>query len=398
MKRRPVRVAAATLITAVVATGCGFTGPNSVQLPFSKGGGDDAIVITVEMESAANLVPNSEVKVGDVTVGSVRRIEFDDWRAELTVGLEPGTGLPANAVAQIGQKSLLGAEYLEIAAPVRQPSKELLAHGDIIPVSRTGRFPETEEVLAALSTVLNGGGLSQLRTITDELNGAFNGKAANWRSLIHQLNRFVSGMNAQRTDLVRLLTNINRLGGSLAEQRKVLEQALDTLPNGLGVLEEERPELVAALESVGNFGVALTQLIDRSQDDLVGNLRDLNPVLHEVADAGKHLPRSLGMTTFPFPVERLSEVVRGDYANLILNVDVSVDRLKNSLLAGTPLEGLLIGLTGSGPGRAGSDNGNPLLEPLDLPGLDDLLAGLTGSPDGPLAGLLGLLDRPEGGR
>src|SRR3546814_1410691 len=73
--------------------------------------------ITVYMENAVNLVPNSEVKVNDVTVGAVRTIEFDGWRAKLTLGVEKGTRLPANVEAKIAQKSLLGAEYIELEVP-----------------------------------------------------------------------------------------------------------------------------------------------------------------------------------------------------------------------------------------------------------------------------------------
>jgi phospholipid/cholesterol/gamma-HCH transport system substrate-binding protein len=363
-----VRRAVLAVLAVLAFSACDYQGAGSMSLPFTEGRGEDAIVVTVELENAANLVPNSEVKVGDVTVGSVRSIAFQDWHAEVVVGLNAGTSLPANAVARIGQKSLLGAEYLELApAPVLVAAR--LESGATIPLARSGRYPETEEVLSALSTLLNGGGLANVRTITNELNLAMTGHEQDWRGLLHRLDTFVGGLDAQKADLVRALQAMNRLGGTLAGQRKVLEQALDTLPAGLGVLEQERPQLIGALQSVGRFGSALTSVVDRSQTNLVGTLHDLQPVLRELADAGKDLPEATGMLTFPFPVDRIVKIVRGDYANLFINVDVSLDRLKRSLLAGTPLEGLLGSITGAPPGTT---THNPLTAPLGLPDLPSL--------------------------
>src|SRR3546814_13000871 len=105
------------LVLSGAMSGCEFTGVNNQPLTFTKGGGDDDMRITVYMENAVNLVPNSEVKVNDVTVGAVRTIEFDGWRAQLTLGVEQGTRLPANVAAKIAQNSQLGAEYLELEVP-----------------------------------------------------------------------------------------------------------------------------------------------------------------------------------------------------------------------------------------------------------------------------------------
>ena len=42
-------------------------------------------------------------------------------------------------------------------------------------ISRTGATPEVEEVLGALSLLLNGGGLEQIKTIIHELDQALSG-------------------------------------------------------------------------------------------------------------------------------------------------------------------------------------------------------------------------------
>ena len=53
-----------------------------------------------------------------------------------------------------------------------------------IGIGRTGSTPELEAVLGALSLLLNGGGLEQIKTITHELNEALSGHAGDIRSLL----------------------------------------------------------------------------------------------------------------------------------------------------------------------------------------------------------------------
>ena len=66
--------------------------------------------------------------------------------------------LPANAVAKIQQSSLLGEKFVELAAPGNEKPEGKLRDHPRIPLARTNRNVEVEELLGALSLVLNGGG------------------------------------------------------------------------------------------------------------------------------------------------------------------------------------------------------------------------------------------------
>jgi phospholipid/cholesterol/gamma-HCH transport system substrate-binding protein len=340
---RGVAVGLAGVVLVGAVSGCEFTGPGSLPLPFRDGTGNGALHVTVELPSAANLVPNSEVKVGDITVGTVTDIRFQDWHAELVVGLNPGTVLPADAVAKVGQKSLLGATYLEMGSPSGGPGVGQLRDGDVIPISRTGSYPDTEELLAALSVVLNGGGLNQIKTITTELDAALGGREAD----------------------VRAIDGLNRFGGQLAANRDTVAAALETIPQGLAVVNRNREDLTTALTALGNLGTVATRVVNSSQEDLLANLRDLQPTVGRLADAGKNLTQSLSLlSTFPFPYNTAGNAFKGDYSNLFLTVDVTLPELEKSFLTGTPLGGLP-------PLGAGQKASDPLRAPLvdNLPGL-----------------------------
>lgn len=366
-----MRALAAALVMTATASGCGWSGLNESPLPFAAGNGDEAVTLTVHLANAVNLVPNSEVKVNDVTVGSVRRIEFDNWHARLTVGLEPDVRLPANTRARIGQKSLLGAEYLELAPPTDEPASGTLADGDVIPLARTGRYPETEELFAALSTVLNGGGLAQIETITAELNAAFGGRESDVRRLVTSLGTLIGTLDEQRDQIVAATEGVNELADTFADDRDTLGRALETFPHAVDVLRDEREQLTQTLDSLSEFGDSTTKLMNANRDQLRRNLQNLRPILHELGDAEDSLTGFLAGLTFPFPLEGLIRSAKGDYLNLFLTVDITTTAITRDLLGGiSPLDALYSGLTGSASTGTSSDASDP----LDLKGSLDKLA------------------------
>ncbi|NHA00701.1 hypothetical protein G5V59_13650 [Nocardioides sp. W3-2-3] len=68
-------------------------------------------------------------------------------------------------MASIRQTSLLGEKFVSLAAPTNG-GQGRLSDGDVI--KNGGRNPEVEDVLGALSLVLNGGGIAQAKTISTE--------------------------------------------------------------------------------------------------------------------------------------------------------------------------------------------------------------------------------------
>lgn len=353
--------------TMLLVSGCEFTGVNSYPLPFTEGA--DGFRITVEMANSVNLVANSEVKVDDITVGSVRRIAFEDWHAVLEVGLNDTVRLPRNAIARIGQKSLLGAEYLELTPPATKPSKELLADGDRIGLARTGRYPETEEVLSGLSLLLNGGGLDQLKTISREVNAALRGRTGDFRSVLRRLDTFVGSLDTQRGDIVRAMQSLDKLAGRLAREKDLLAGAIKTIPGGLKTLNRERRNLTRALRDLSLFGRHAVRTVKASRADVLSNLRSLQPALDRLADAGKDLPESLGLVLFPLATDKVQGVVRGDYGNLYVTFDLTAHTLGRNFLSGGPLDGVLAGLLGPPSGESPRPDDPPV---GGLPGVPEL--------------------------
>ena len=76
MASRTVRVVAGVAALAAVVSGCSeWKGLNSVPLPGVQGAGPGAFTIQAQMPDVDNIEPNSRVRVGDVNVGTIKKIE-----------------------------------------------------------------------------------------------------------------------------------------------------------------------------------------------------------------------------------------------------------------------------------------------------------------------------------
>ncbi|WP_280511834.1 MCE family protein [Nocardia farcinica] len=369
--RRTATVLALGVSLTLGLTACEWDGLNSLPMPGAEGTGEGAYQIRIQMPNVTTLTANSPVRVDDVDVGSVTDIEVQDWHALVTVSLNRDVRLPANAIAKIGQTSLLGSNHVELSPPTDVVPEGQLRPGDVIPLDRAGAYPTTEEVLSSLSVVLNGGGIAQLETITKELNAALTGREDAIRDLLPQLNELTTNLRDQTGDIIAAMEGLDRFGGQLAQQRTVLETALDGIHPALTVLADRRENITRAITALGELSDVTQRVIDTSGENLKANLASLGPVLQQLADTGNNLTESLKiLLTFPFPMKNLDNAIKGDYLNLFMTVDMTGKRLDTNWLTGTPLGGRfggVEGIVGSFAPSTASDTGNPATGPIAGP-------------------------------
>jgi phospholipid/cholesterol/gamma-HCH transport system substrate-binding protein len=320
----------------LTATGCTFQGVNSLALPGAVGRGRDASIYHVEVANVGTLESNSPVMMADVVVGSVGKMRLRGWHADVEVSVQPGVIVPANAVAMVGQTSLLGSMHLALQIPLGQAPRGRLEAGATIPLDRSSTYPSTEQTLSSLSVIVNSGGLGHIGDIIHNFGAALSGNETQVRELLSQLDATVGTIDDQRDRMVSAIEALNRLAGTFAVQRDVVTQALHKIPPALDVLIRERPRITAALDKLRVFSSTTTKLVDGAQADLVKNLQNLGPTLQALADVGPVLDTLLGyLPTFPFTQDVLDRGIRGDYFNVFAVVDFTIPRLKRTLFLGT---------------------------------------------------------------
>ena len=341
VRSRVGRLTALVCAGTLALTGCDFD-VYSLPLPGGADLGEDPYSVKVEFRDVLDLVPQSSVKVNDVTVGKVSEVELEGYRAVVTLLLNDDVELPDNALAEIRQTSLLGEKFVSLKPPPEAASPNLLSDGDVIPLERSGRNPEVEEVLGAMSLLLNGGGVAQLKTIAAELNKAFEGRESDVRSVLDQLDTFMTQIDENKADIVAAIESLNRLAISINKQRGSIELALDEMPEALASIDSQRDGLVKMLRALNELSAVGTRVIAQSKTATVDSLRALDPVLTKLAEAGDSLPKAFQVfLTYPFVDEvvgrnpaQARNLHMGDYTNLSIQMDI--DLTKGLRLPGLP--------------------------------------------------------------
>lgn len=337
--QRFVASAAAAVLASTLTACSQWQGLNSLPLPGTEGNGTGAFEIRAQMPDVSNIQPNSRVRVGDVTVGHVSKIQLEDNHALVTMMLNGDVQLPANATAKIGLTTIFGSLHIELAPPTDEAPQGALGNGALIPLSRSAASPTPEQTLAALSLVLNGGGVGQAGDITQALSTAFRGREQDLRSLLEQSEKFATNLDEQSGDIIAATESFNNLVGKFAAQQPVLDRAVATIPDALAVLSGQQNNLVEAADQLSKFSALTTDTVNRSKENLVKELQQTGPVLESLANAGPALTRSLGvLPTYPFPNANIDKWQRGDSANLTAVIDLTLSRLDAGLFTGTRWE------------------------------------------------------------
>lgn len=388
MRRLPL-----VLLLALVLGGCGFSGLSDLPLPGSPDAGSAPRTITAEFDDVLNLTTDSTVRSDGVTVGKVTRIERKGWKAVVTMQVKRSVKVPENVRARVAQTSLLGEKYVDLQSP-GDPTGTL-ADGASIALDRTSRGTEVEETLGAMALLLNGGGVAQLQTITKELDTALDDGRA--KSFLRELETFVSTLDRNRDTIIAALESIDRLTKTVNADRATVERALDEIGPGVKSLAAQRKQLVSMLTRLSRFGDVTSTVIRESGDDLVADLKALQPVLAQLDAYGKRLPDAVSAAlNFPFP-ENVLEAVKGDYTNLNVTVNLSplglLGNISGDQSLGDGLVDLIPGLSPVLPDVPDSGKAPSVLPvpvPTGLPSSVPTSVPSAGGSD-PLRGLVGLL-------
>jgi phospholipid/cholesterol/gamma-HCH transport system substrate-binding protein len=355
--RRLSRRGVALLTAALVLTSCGWKGIANVPLPGGPGTGPGHTTIYVQMPDTLALNVNSRVRVVDVFVGRVRAIKLKDWVATLTLDIDGYVKLPRNARAKIGQTSLLGSQHVELSLPAEP--KGQLRNGDTIPLESpncrgkdeppgkksykcTDAFPTTERTLAAISTILRGGGIPNLEVIQTEVDKILSGRGDQIREFLNKLDTFTDQLNQQRNDLTHAIDASSRLLNIVAAHNETLDRVLTEFPPLIRHFNETQDLFTDAVVALGRISTAANNALAPASDNIHTNLELLQRPLRELGKASPYLIGALDvLLTAPFPVSTAKNTIRGDFLNVSLMVDLTLSAVDNGLFAGTGISGML---------------------------------------------------------
>lgn len=143
------------------------------------------------------LKAGDEVRMAGVKVGAVQLTRLAPHRVEALLTIDPGTKIPADAVASVEQSSLLGSNYLGVTFGT--PGIQLLKDGDEISTKAT---VDMSEVISQLGTLG-----SKLEQVIGDI-GKSMGSGGENGNLFQRIDKLVSENGPKLTETVSNLQDI----------------------------------------------------------------------------------------------------------------------------------------------------------------------------------------------
>lgn len=380
-RKRLAAAFGAVLAAAVVLTGCG---PTMADLPLPGNGvAGDTIEIKIPFDEALNLAQGAAVRINGVDSGKVESVTAQDFHALATAKVRVDARMRSTATARLRYSTPLGELFVDVRNPASGP---LLRNGDTLDPRQTDVAPTVEDALSSASLLINGGGLNQLQTVTDELNQAIGGREQTVRQLLGRLDDFVTQANASRSDVDRALRAVASLSRTLDLNRRTIRSALTEIRPAARVLRQNTPGLARLLRALDRFAGTANSVVTGTRAQLLQMVQQVSPVLQEFLNNRELLPKSLDALSGVSKI--LNNVVPGDYVNLRLEMVLTGFTPPNPLGAGgggstgangdgtggllgglTQFGGLLGGLFGGSSSPTSPTSPAPAPSPLSLGGL-----------------------------
>jgi phospholipid/cholesterol/gamma-HCH transport system substrate-binding protein len=364
---------------ALVA-GCG---PTMRDLPLPGSGvSGDTITIKVQFDEALNLAQGAKVKVNGVDSGKVQSVSTKDFKAIAVLKVRTSAQLRSDASARLRYTTPLGELFVDVSNPVQG---DVVKDGQTLDPKNASTAPTVEDALASASLLVNGGGLNQLQTVTDQLNKAVGGREGTVRELLDRSNTFLNEANATTGDIDRALNALAGVSRILKANEGTIDAAMTDIRPAAKVLRENTPGLTRLLAKLVQFSDAANNVVGQTRAQTLQLVQQVSPVLQEFLDVSADLGPSF--EDLVHVGKLLNQAVPGDYANMRLEIQLDQLGLPNPL----------------GPGGGGSTGAPGGLIGGILDGLTSALNGSKGVTQAPAAtsggpgGLAGLLTSLLGG-
>ena len=239
--------------------------------------------LSTVLDDAQHLVTGHSVRVADVKIGTVTRVELEGFRARVTMSIVDGRRIPEGTTAVLAQTSLLGENYIGLRYPEHFDAENgpFVKHGAEIPTSAVE--PQFEQVTDKMIEVVGALATGDLTKLVDATAIALNGRGEELNQLIGQLARVGDVYATQSGDLGRIVDGAGKLGDTLAKGAPEIGTLIDNLAGATTTLAIHRQKIVGTIQRLTEMARALNDHVLEPHGERLGTLlRQIDPVLATV--------------------------------------------------------------------------------------------------------------------
>jgi virulence factor Mce-like protein len=293
MNRRRLITVAAVALVAILIAGAAFL---VRQVFFGP------TTITAYFPTTTAIYPGDEVRVSGVKVGKIDSIKPEGTQAKMTLKIDHGVAIPADAKAVIVAQNLVAARYVQLTPPYRNGSGPRMRDGGVIPSDRTAVPVEWDEVktqLMRLATDLGPksdvSGTSVSRFIDSAAN-ALDGNGPKLRQTLAQLSGAARIFAEGSGNIVDIIKNLQTFVAALRDSKEQIVLFQNRLATLTSVVDDNRSDLDAALKDLSSAIVDVQRFVAGSRNQTAEQIRSLASVTQNLVDHHMSLENILHVT------------------------------------------------------------------------------------------------------
>ena len=249
--------------------------------------------VTAYFTTATAIYPGDEVRVAGVKVGKITAIEPQGTKARLTLAVNRGIPIPADAKAVIVASNLVGARYVQLAPAYGadgDSGRPTMRDGAVIDTDRTAVPVEWDEIktqLSRLATDLgptSGVSGSSVGRFIDSAATAMDGNGDKLRETIKQLSDLSRILADGSGNIVDVIKNLQTFVTVLRDSNAQIVSFQDRLASVSSVLDGSRSDLDAALTNLSSAVVDVQRFVAGSRNQTAEQVGRLADVVRNLSD------------------------------------------------------------------------------------------------------------------
>lgn len=278
--RKPLTRVAATLLVVLALAGGVLLVRQTVFRPTT---------ITAYFTSATAIYPGDEVRVAGVKVGTITSIEPAGSQARLTLAIDHGVPIRADAKAIIMAQNLVAARYVQLA-PAYEDAGPTMADGAQIGVDRTAvpvEWDQVKDQLMRLATDLgpvSGSSATSLSRFIDSAATAMDGNGEKLHQAISQLSGIGRILAHGSGNVVEIIKNLQTFVTALRDSNTQIVEFQNRLASVTSVVDGARSDLDAALTNLASAVGEVRRFVAGTRDQTAEQLQRLTNVTQNLVD------------------------------------------------------------------------------------------------------------------
>lgn len=278
--RKPLTRVAAVLLVVLALAGGVLLVRQTVFRPTT---------ITAYFTSATAIYPGDEVRVAGVKVGTITSIEPAGSQARLTLAIDHGVPIRADAKAIIMAQNLVAARYVQLA-PAYEDAGPTMADGAQIGVDRTAvpvEWDQVKDQLMRLATDLgpvSGSSATSLSRFIDSAATAMDGNGEKLHQAISQLSGIGRILAHGSGNVVEIIKNLQTFVTALRDSNTQIVEFQNRLASVTSVVDGARSDLDAALTNLASAVGEVRRFVAGTRDQTVEQLQRLTNVTQNLVD------------------------------------------------------------------------------------------------------------------